>query len=72
MADDKKLHFLCGYAITITIALFNIYYGLGAGILAGVLKECYDKYDYGLFDKQDMLATWAGVLLAFGIAYATK
>ena len=33
------------------IGLHNPIYGLSAGVTAGVAKEVYDYYDYGLFDK---------------------
>lgn len=61
---DKKLHFCCGCIISLLIGLYNPIYGLSAGVVAGVAKEIYDYYDYGLFDKYDMLATWAGAVIA--------
>lgn len=60
---DKKLHSLCGFLISLLIGLYNPLYGLYAGVTAGVAKEVYDYFDYGLFDKYDMLATWAGALI---------
>ena len=77
MPNDKKLHLLAGICITcIAILLCYLYYGtvniwlgLGCGMAAGVAKEIYDYLDYGLFDKQDMLATWAGSLLGAGLVY---
>lgn len=61
--DKKKLHFLCGCIISLLIGLYNLIYGLLAGVTAGVAKEVYDYYDYSLFDKYDMLFTWAGALI---------
>ena len=69
MAYDKKLHLLAGLAIAIIFGWHNPLIGLGAGIIAGVAKEIYDYLDYGLYDKQDMLYTWAGSLLAAGLIY---
>ncbi len=63
MAEDKKLHMLCGLLISLLIGLDNPIYGLFAGVVAGAAKEVYDYLDYGLFDKYDMLATWAGALI---------
>lgn len=63
MADDKKLHILCGLLISMLVGLYNPAYGLSAGVTAGVAKEYYDLFNYGLFDKYDMLATWAGAVV---------
>lgn len=63
MAEDKKLHLICGCIIALLIGLYNPIYGLLAGMTAGVAKELYDYLDYGLFDTKDMLFTWAGALL---------
>ena len=69
MAQDKKLHLLAGLGIAIIFGLQYPLIGLGAGIIAGVAKEVYDYLDYGLYDKQDMFATWAGSLLGAGLIY---
>ena len=69
MAQDKKLHLLAGLGIAIIFGLQYPLIGLGAGIIAGVAKEVYDYLDYGLYDKQDMLYTWAGSLLGAGLCY---
>lgn len=63
MPYDKKLHFFCGLLISLFIGLYNPIYGLLAGVVAGIAKEIYDYLDYGLLDKYDMLATWAGALI---------
>lgn len=63
MPYDKKLHILCGLLLSLLIGVYNPIYGLFAGVVAGVAKEVYDYYDYGLFDKYDMLATWAGAVI---------
>lgn len=63
MAEDKKLHMLCGLLISLLVGSYNPIYGLYAGVTAGVAKEVYDYLDYGLFDKYDMFYTWVGALI---------
>ena len=69
MAYDKKLHLASGLAIAFVFGIYNPWIGLGCGMAAGVAKEIYDYFDYGLFDKYDMFATWAGSLLGAGLIY---
>ena len=66
MEQDKKLHLLAGLGIAIIFGWHNPLIGLAAGFIAGIAKEVYDYLDYGLFDKYDMFATWAGSLLGAG------
>ena len=68
MAYDKKLHLASGLAIAFVFGIYNPWIGLGCGIAAGVAKEIYDYFDYGLFDKLDMYYTWAGAVLGAGLA----
>ena len=68
MAQDKKLHLLAGLVIAIIFGWQYPLIGLGAGFMAGVAKEIYDYFDYGLFDKLDMYYTWAGAVLGAGLA----
>lgn len=70
MADDKKLHFLCGLLISLLVGLYNPIYGLLAGVTAGVSKETYDYCSYGGFDIMDMLATWAGAACGAALTWA--
>lgn len=35
--------------------------GAGVSALMAILKECYDKKTQGLFDRQDLWASWVGV-----------
>ena len=60
MANDKKLHMLCGFFIAAAVGLFSPKVGLMLGLTAGVAKESYDYCSYGGFDVMDMLATWVG------------
>lgn len=72
MPYDKKLHFLCGFIISLLIGLYNPLYGLSAGMIAGVAKEYYDLFNYGLFDKYDMLATWAGAVIGTCLCFMVQ
>lgn len=63
MSYDKKLHFRWGCIISLLIGLDNPLYGLSVGVTAGIAKEVYDYYNYGLFDKYDMYYTWAGAVI---------
>lgn len=69
MPHDKKLHLLCGFAISLIAGFYTPATGLICGIVAGVAKEVYDYLDYGLFDKYDMLATWLGAIAGAGLVY---
>jgi hypothetical protein len=60
---DKKLHFRCGCIIALLIGLYDPILGLSTGVVAGVAKEVYDYFDYGLLDTKDMLFTWAGAAI---------
>lgn len=72
MPYDKKLHFLCGLLISLLIGLYNPTYGLLAGMMAGVAKEVYDYYDYGVFDEDDMLATGVGAVVGACLCMIAK
>ena len=67
MAYDKKLHLASGFAIAFVFGIYNPWIGLGCGMAAGVAKEIYDYFDYGLFDKKDMLFTWLGSSIGTGL-----
>ena len=68
MAHDKKLHLASGFAFAFVFGIYKPWIGLGCGMAAGVAKEIYDYFDYGLFDKLDMYYTWAGAVLGAGLA----
>ena len=73
--DDKTKHKLAGNVICYGVSegvfqatkkpYLSIFAGLGAGILAGVTKEVYDKSKGGQFNSFDLGAT------AFGSALST-
>lgn len=63
---DKQAHFLGGYALTLTIGLYNPILGLTVGIIAAISKEIYD-YKHPLVhtaDVKDFIATSLGSLTA--------
>ena len=68
MTYDKKLHLASGLAIAFVFGVYNSWLGLGCGMAAGVAKEIYDYFDYGIFDKKDMLFTWLGAAIGPGLA----
>lgn len=67
MSYDKKLHLASGFAIAFVFGIANPWIGLGCGMAAGVAKEIYDYFVYGLFDKKDMLFTWLGATVGAGL-----
>lgn len=69
MADDKKLHMLCGFCIALFVGMYSPKLGLTIGMVAGIAKEAYDYYSYGVFDRMDMLATWAGAAIGAALAW---
>ena len=67
MEKDKLYHFIAGLILSLIGGHFNPLYGLILGISAGIGKEVYDYYDYGLFDKKDMLFTWLGAIIGYSV-----
>ena len=43
--------------------------GLLVGVVAGIIKEIYDKYNNGTVDVLDSFATTVGALIGFYIFY---
>ena len=63
---DKVLHFFVGLILCLVAGvLINPATGLLLGVIAGVLKEIYDKYNNGTVDVLDSLATTIGALIGF-------
>lgn len=61
MTLDKQAHFFAGAAIASAVALYlDPPAGLAAGIIAGALKEVYDRMGYGTPDIRDFIATALG------------
>ena len=72
--QDKIMHFIAGsWITTITFIVMHDYFtfyveltnltGLLLAILGGYLKERFDEYRYGGFDRIDWLATALGGLV---------
>ena len=74
--EDKVLHFETCCLITMVVALLNMnMLGLGiaasavsaclVSVVAGLLKESYDYYTYGLFNNKDIVADVLGAFAGF-------
>ena len=67
---DKVLHFCVGLILClITGALTTPAMGLLLGVIAGIMKEIYDKYNNGTVDVLDSLATTIGALIGFWLLW---
>ena len=68
--EDKRKHIAVTGAISaITVGYFKnqgysdkeaFFYGVAAGMLAGLAKEAYDEYKYGGYNNADMYADLVG------------
>ena len=66
---DKLYHFVVGLGIAVFFGMFMPALGLAAGVLAGVLKEVYDKLnpEKHTTDAMDMVVTIVGAMLGYMI-----
>lgn len=68
MAIDGLLHLETSFMITVLLGtIFNIWWGVGMGILAGILKEVYDKLKKDCTWNMiwhDLICDGIGILLA--------
>jgi len=64
MPSDKWLHFVAGAGVTAVIAVCRplAVVACFAGIISGVVKECYDWQRGGFFDVGDAVATASGAI----------
>lgn len=72
MEKDKIYHFVVGILIVTIINIFtcDLLLGLGLTILAGALKEVYDKISgKGTCEVLDAIATIFGGGIACGVIY---
>lgn len=71
MKVDKILHFLAGYAISLTIAQSSVWWGFVIGVVIGILKELiYDKLlKKGTPDVWDAVWTAAGCATAVAVHF---
>ena len=75
--QDKAMHFTVGFAISLLISILSAGFNLfeqpvlgwicfGTAALAGLAKECYDKfYQKERFDVWDWVVTALGGILYF-------
>lgn len=64
MNNDKVLHLLAGLIISLAMSLaFGPWIGFACAFVAGIAKELYDRWDYGIFDVLDLSYTIAGGVL---------
>ena len=63
---DKVLHIIAGLILCLIVGVLTTpAMGLVLGVIAGILKEIYDKYNNGTVDVLDSLATTIGALIGF-------
>ena len=64
--NDKLIHMIAGFIITLAVsALYSPTLGLVCAVIAGIAKELYDRWDYGVFDLDDLASTIVGGGIAF-------
>lgn len=70
LQHDKVLHIIAGLTICLIAGVLTTpAMGLLLGVIAGVLKEVYDKYNNGTVDVLDSLATTIGALIGFWLLF---
>ncbi len=74
MKIDKLYHFIAGIEIAFIILLFSTNLAaISAVVLAGILKECFDKfYQKEKFDIIDLLFTILGGVVTIGTVNLIK
>ena len=74
MKTDKIYHLIAGIEIAFVVLLFSTnLMAISAVILAGVAKECFDKfYKKETFDFVDLLFTILGGVIIIGIFNLVK
>lgn len=62
--SDKWLHFVAGAGITAVVAVCRplAVVACFAGVISGIVKECYDWQRGGVFDVWDAVATATGAI----------
>lgn len=74
MKTDKIYHFIAGIEIAFIVLLFSTNLAaISAVVLAGVAKECFDKfYQKEIFDIIDLLFTILGGVIMIGLFNLVK
>ena len=66
LQHDKALHFFVGLILCLVVGVLTTpAMGLLLGVIAGIIKEIYDKYNNSTVDALDSLATTIGALIGF-------
>ena len=65
IANDKLLHLSVGLIVYSGISIFSLDYALLVVLILGIGKEIYDYYDYGGFDRADMVWTVSAPLALY-------
>ena len=66
LQHDKVLHLTVGLIVCLVAGVLTTpAMGLLLGVIAGIIKEVYDKYNNGTVDVLDSLATTVGALIGF-------
>ena len=62
MGKDKIIHFIVCFVLAAftTLITNSIIIGWSSAFIAGIAKELYDRYSYGVFDIYDLIADVLG------------
>ena len=70
LQHDKVLHIIAGLILCLVVGVLTTpAMGLLLGVIAGIIKEIYDKYNNGTVDVLDSLATTIGALIGFWLLF---
>ena len=61
---DKRIHFVCGFLISLVVGFFLPILGLFAGSVAGAIKEWWDSKGHGTVELMDFVFTSFGAVVA--------
>ena len=61
---DKRIHFVCGFLISLVVGFFLPILGLFAGSVAGAIKEWWDSKGHGAVELMDFVFTCFGAVAA--------
>lgn len=61
---DKRIHFACGFIISLVVGFFLPLLGLFAGCVAGAIKEWWDSKGHGTVELMDFVFTCFGAVAA--------
>lgn len=61
---DKRIHFVCGFIISLVVGILIPFLGLFFGCVAGAFKEWWDSKGHGTVELMDFVFTCFGALVA--------